>query len=386
MNLNIAKLLVAVMVLALAACSSNEQAAAPEQGPAEVDVMILGQSDVTLTTELPGRTRALRTAEIRPQVNGIVLKRLFQEGAEIKAGDQLYQIDDALYKTAYATAQAQMAQATANVTVARAREQRLKGLLGSKSISQQDYDEALGSFLQAEAARKAAEASIETARINLQYTRVLAPIDGRIGKSAVTEGALVTAGQAQPLAVIQQYDPIYVDVSQPVAELLDIRRQILQGNLQADAEMRVLLQLSDGSRFEHEGLLEFSEVDVNESTGTVIMRARFPNPDNLLLPGMFVRAQITEAQRPGSVLIPQRAVTRDRSGGAITMVVNDEGVVEQRQLQTGRAVGDQWLVLDGIEAGEQVIVSGLQRVRPGAVVKAVRVGDSPPVSAAVGGR
>lgn len=361
------------LVLALAllsACDSAQQNTMPT-GPAEVEVVTLAESDVTLTTELPGRTTAFRKAEIRPQVNGIIVKRLFQEGAEITAGEQLYQIDDASYKAAHATAQARLAEARAQLAAARARESRYKNLLAQKAISQQDYDDAQASFLQAEAAVKAAEAAVETAEISVEYSRVLAPISGRIGKSSVTEGALVTAGQPQPLAVIQQLDPIYIDVSQSVDQLLNIRRQILQGDLVSDAHPVVRLILDDGSVYSHEGKLEFSEVDVNESTGTVVSRALFPNPDHLLLPGMFVRAEIVEGTRPDSVLVPQRAVTHDRQGRATTLVVNGDNVVETRELATGRAVGDQWLVLSGLQAGEEVIVAGHQKVQPGVAVTTV---------------
>lgn len=373
------RLLVAasLALLILSGCDS-EQEAAMQQGPQQVEVATLARADVTLTTQLPGRTIALRTAEIRPQVNGIIVNRLFREGAEIDAGEQLYQIDDAPYKAALATAQAQLAQANANLAAAEARESRYRNLLSSKSISQQDYDDARASFLQAQAAMASANAAIETAAINLEYTRVLAPISGRIGKSTITEGALVTAGQPQALAVIQQFDPIYVDVSQSVNQLLDIRRQMLQGNLLNDPDTHVQLALDDGSVYEHQGTLEFSEVDVNESTGTVVLRALFPNPDHLLLPGMYVRAEIVEGRRPDSILIPQRAVTHDRQGRATTMVVNDEGVVERRVLQTGRSLGNDWLVLSGVEEGERVVVSGLQWIQPGAQVDAVPVAEAQP--------
>lgn len=363
-------LVLALAVALLSACDSEQQNNM-QAGPAEVEVVALGESDVTLTTELPGRTTAFRKAEIRPQVNGIIVKRLFQEGAQITAGEQLYQIDDASYKAAYATARAQLAEARAQLAATRARETRYKNLLAQKAVSRQDYDDAQASFLQAEAAVKAAEAAVETAEISVEYSRVLAPISGRIGKSSVTEGALVTAGQSQSLAVIQQLDPIYIDVSQSVDQLLSIRRQIMQGDLVSDAHPAVRLILDDGSVYEHEGRLEFSEVDVNESTGTVVSRALFPNPDHLLLPGMFVRAEIVEGVRPNSVLVPQRAVTHDRQGQATTLVVNDDDVVEARKLATGRAVGDHWLVLSGLQAGEEVIVAGHQKVQPGVAVTTV---------------
>ncbi len=364
-------LVLMVVAAAMLSACGPEQQNNTQPPPAEVAVVTLSKSDVTLTTDLPGRATALRKAEIRPQVNGIIVKRLFQEGTEISAGEQLYQIDDATYKAAYATAQAQLAEAKAQLASTRAREERYQGLLARKAVSQQDYDDVHASFLQAEAALQAAKAAVRTAKINVEYTKVLAPISGRIGKSSVTEGALVTAGQAEPLAVIQQLDPIYVDVSQPVDRLLSLRRQAMQGDLITDARPTVRVILDDGSVYEHRGTLEFSEVDVNESTGTVVSRAIFPNPDHLLLPGMFVRAEIVEGTRPNAVLIPQRAVTHDRRGRAIALVVNDENVVEVQELVTGRAVGDQWLVLSGLEAGDEVIVAGHQKVRPGVTVTTV---------------
>lgn len=374
-NAQLRLLSIAVVSIGLWGCEAEQQNARQPE-PTEVEVVTLQEREVALTTQLSGRTTALRTAEIRPQVNGIIVKRLFREGAEIEAGAQLYQIDDAPYRAAYSTAQAQVAQAKATLVAARAREKRYKDLLGNGAVSQQDYDDALANFLQAEAAQISADAAIETARINLQYTKVLAPISGRIGKSAVTEGALVTAGQPQAMAVIQQLDPMYVDVSQSVGQMLNIRRQILQGSLSNDAQERVQLTFDDGTAYEHPGTLEFAEVAVNESTGTVVLRALFPNPDQLLLPGMFVHAEIIEGRRANSLLIPQRAVTHDRQGRATTLVVTDANTVELRTLQTLRAVDDQWLVSEGVEAGEEVIVAGLQKVRPGAAVTTVSAAAS----------
>ena len=356
----------AVVMTALAACSSEEGAAPPAAGPVEVGVVTLEAKDVALTTELPGRTTAFRKSEIRPQVTGIIVKRLFEEGSEITEGQQLYQIDDARYKAAYATAQAGLEEAKANLDVARAREQRYKDLVAARAVSQQDYDDALASFRQAEAAIAGAEAAIETARINLEYTQVRAPISGRIGKSSVTEGALVAAGQPQALAVIQQLDPIYVDMSQSVEEINEIRREVAQGNLVRDDAPPVYLP-----GVELSGVLEFAEVEVNESTGTVTMRARFTNSDNLLLPGMFVRAILEEGTRVNALLVPQRGITHNRQGQPTAMIVNHQGEAELRVLTVGRAMGNDWLVLSGLQSGDQVIVEGLQKVQPGAPVKAV---------------
>lgn len=365
------KAVVALGILMLSACDSKTAPNAAAQAPVEVGVITLETSNVPLKAELPGRTSAYRKAEVRPQVSGIIQKRLFDEGAEIKAGTPLYQIDPATYEAALSSAKAELQRAQANAEAAIARETRYKNLVKVKSISQQDYDDALATSSQAKAAIAAAQAAVATAQINLKYTRVLAPIDGVIGKSSVTEGALVNAGQADVLANILQLDPIYVDVSQSAEELLQVRRQMQSGAVSASESAKVRLVLSDGSVYEHEGQLQFAEVGVNESTGTVSLRAQFPNPDRLLLPGMFVRTQIEEGVRTNALLAPQRGVSRDRTGSATAMVVNAEGVAEVRQISVGRAVGDQWLVLDGLKLGDQVIVEGLQKVRPGAPVKAI---------------
>ncbi|MGB3609401.1 MAG: efflux RND transporter periplasmic adaptor subunit [Cellvibrio sp.] len=361
-----------VLSLFLSACGSKESGgAAAGQGPVEVGVVTITTADAPLTAELPGRTTAYRRAEVRPQVTGIIQKRLFEEGAEIKAGTQLYQIDEATYRAAHATAKAELARAEANLLAAEAREKRYKELVSAKAISQQDYDDALANLGQARASVAAGKAAVETATINLKYTKVMAPISGVIGKSSVTEGALVTAGQADVLAIIQQLDPIYVDVSQSVDQLLALRRQMIKGNVAGIEKAKVRLVLENGSVYEHEGVLQFSEVGVNETTGTVTLRALFPNPDRLLLPGMFVRTELQEGLRTNAILVSQRGVTRDRSGKATALVVNKDGTVEQRQIVTSRTLGDQWLVEDGLAVGDQVIVEGLQKVRPGMPVKAV---------------
>lgn len=364
------------MGLALSACDTKTLPPAASPGLVEVGVVTLRASDVPLQVELPGRTSAYRKAEVRPQVSGIIQKRLFVEGAEIKAGTPLYQIDPATYQAALSSAQAELARADANLAAATAKETRYKNLNSMKAISQQDYDEALANFGQTKANVAAAKAAVETAQINLKYTKVLAPIDGVISKSSVTEGALVSAGQADVLASILQLDPIYVDVSQSAEELLQLRREMLKGDVAKTESAKVRLLLDDGSVYEHEGSLQFAEVGVNESTGTVVLRAQFPNPDRLLLPGMFVRTQLDEGVRTNSLLAPQRGITRDRTGNATAMVINKEGIVELRQLKTGRAVGDQWLVLEGLAVGDQVIVEGLQKVKPGAAAKAVAITSS----------
>ena len=355
----------------LTACGSKNSGAPAAPPPVEVGVIKVAAVTAPIQSELPGRTTAYRIAEVRPQVTGIVDKRLFTEGAEIKAGTQLYQIDAATYQAAYSTAEAELARADANFATAKARENRYKNLLTTKAISQQDYDDAFAALGQAKANLAAGKASVETANINLKYTKVLAPISGVIGKSSVTEGALVSAGQAQVLATIQQLDPIYVDVSQSVDELLNLRRQLKSGKIAAEKTVKVKLILNDGSTYNQEGTLQFSGVGVSESTGTVVLRALFPNPDRLLLPGMFVRTQLQEGTHANAILVPQQGVTRDRSGNATALIVNTENKVEVRQIKTSRAVGDKWLVEEGLAVGDQLIVEGVQKVKPGSMAKAV---------------
>jgi membrane fusion protein (multidrug efflux system) len=361
----------AIATSLLVACGDKAPAGAAEVPPVEVGVVRVSAASTTVESDLPGRTSAYRKAEVRPQVSGIIQKRLFTEGAEVKAGTQLYQIDPATYEAAYSTAQAQLASAEANFSAAKARNARVQNLSSSKVISQQDADDSVAAFAQAQAGLEIAKAAVETAGINLKYTKVVAPISGVIGKSSVTEGALVSAGQTQVLTTIQQLDPIYVDVSQSADELLKLRRQIMSGKVSAPGEAKVSLVLNDGSRYEHEGRLQFAEVGVSESTGTVVLRALFPNPNKLLLPGMFVRTELQEGVHANAILVPQQGITRDRSGGATALVVTKDNKVEVRSIKTSRAVGDKWLVDEGLAVGEQVIVEGLQKVKPGAAVKAV---------------
>ena len=362
---------VSLLGLLLTACDGKSSGAKPAGGPIEVGVVEVTRSDVPLEAELPGRTSAYRKAEVRPQVSGIIQKRLFSEGSQIKAGTALYQIDPATFEAALASAMAELARAEANLAATVARESRYKELVAIKAISQQDYDDAMATLGQAKAGVQLAKAGVTTAKINLDYTKVLAPIDGVIGKSNVTEGALVNAGQADVLAEIQQLDPIYVDVSQSAEQLLQLRRQMTEGSVKAIDSAKVHLVLGDGTSYGHSGQLQFVEVGVNESTGTVILRAQFPNPDRLLLPGMFVRTTLEEGVRTNAILVSQRGVTRDRSGNATAMLVNNQGVVEMRSITVARTVGDQWLVLNGLEVGDKVIVEGLQKVKPGASAKAV---------------
>jgi membrane fusion protein (multidrug efflux system) len=353
--------LVSALVLALSLAGCGQKDDAPQQGgeaPApKVGVVTLESQPFALTTELPGRTAAYRVAEVRPQVNGIIQKRLFKEGSEVKAGQQLYQIDDSTY-------QATLSSAKATLASAQSLSQRYKQLVSDRAVSQQQYDEAQASYLQA-------KADLEQAQINVRYTKVMAPIAGRIGRSAVTEGALVSSGQTTAMATIQQLDPIYVDVSQSVTDLLALRRDLDAGRLKraGDNSAKVKLMLADGSAYGPEGTLEFSEVSVDEGTGSVILRAVFPNPDRLLMPGMFVRAELQAGVRQEALLVPQQGITRDQKGQATALVVNADDEVEMRQVKTDRAVGNRWLVSEGLKPGDRLITEGLQYVQPGVKVE-----------------
>jgi membrane fusion protein (multidrug efflux system) len=349
--------------LLLAGCrGGDKQAGPPAGGPPEVEVVTLAPESVALSEELPGRTTAYRIAEVRPQVSGIILKRHFEEGSEVKAGQLLYKIDPAVYQAAYDSARAALARAEASENSARLKAERYRKLVDRKAVSDQDQ-------VETEAAWKQAQAEIAAA-----------PISGRIGKSQVTEGALVTAQQATALATIQQLDPMYIDVSQSSVELLRLKKEVASGQLQVDAEgkARVSVLLEDGSAYAHPGELEFADVTVTVSTGTVTLRVLAPNPDNELLPGMFVRARLERGQRPDAILAPQVAITRDIKGIAQALVVNKESVVELRRLVTGQMIGESMVIESGLQAGDRVIVAGLQKVRPGVPVKAVEARPAAP--------
>lgn len=352
---------IAVAMLSLTGC--QESSAPQTQQTPQVGVVTLEAKPFALTSEVPGRTSAYRIAEVRPQVNGIIQKRLFTEGSEVKAGQQLYQIDPATYQATFKSAQATQLSAKSLAD-------RYKLLVADKAVSQQAYDEARAAGLQADAA-------LEQARIDLRYTKVMAPISGRIGRSAVTEGALVSNGQANAMATIQQLDPIYVDVTQSSKELLRLRRDLAEGRLQkaSDSAAKVALKLEDGSRYAHEGTLEFSEVAVDESTGSVTLRAMFPNPDHLLLPGMFVHAELLSGVKQNAILAPQQGVTRNQRGEPTAMVVGADNKVELRVLKADRTAGSAWLVEEGLNEGDRLITEGLQFVQPGAEVKAVPAGN-----------
>ncbi len=355
--------------LALTGCDENKSQAAGQQQAPEVGVVTLKSEPLKVTTELPGRTSSFRVAEVRPQVSGIILKRNFVEGSDIKAGESLYQIDPATYQAAYDSAKGDLAQAEANAQIAALTVKRYKPLLGTKYISQQDYDQAIATQSQTAAAVQAAKANVETARINLAYTKVTSPISGRIGKSSVTEGALVQSAQTTALATVQQLDPIYVDVTQSSDEFLRLRQELESGKLkQTDGKASVTLLTQDGGAYAETGTLEFSDVTVDETTGSITLRAVFPNPNQRLLPGMFVRARLDEGTNPNALLVPQQAVTRTPTGDATAMVVGADNKVELRTLKADQAIGDKWLVSDGLKDGDKVIVTGIQRAKPGAQV------------------
>jgi membrane fusion protein (multidrug efflux system) len=364
--------------LLLGGCNRQQQSASPPVP--EVATVTIQSQQLVLTTELPGRTSPHRVAEIRPQVNGIIQKRLFTEGADVKVGDVLYQIDPAPFQAALDSARAALAKSRANLTLTRLKFDRYKGLLAEKAVSQQDYDDKEAALKQAEADIEYCKAAVETARINLDYTRVTCPISGRIGKSNVTDGALVTAYQALALATIQQLDPIYVDVPQSTTELLRLRRRLAEGRFNQDGtnQNKVKLNLADGAAYPQEGTLQFRDVTVDPTTGSVILRVVVPNPEGVLLPGMFVRAVVEEGTAEQAILVPQQGVSRTPKGDPFALVVSNDGTVEQRMLGLGRAIGDKWLVSSGLSAGERVIVEGTLNVRPGSTVKAVSLkSDSP---------
>ncbi|MBX5463471.1 MAG: efflux RND transporter periplasmic adaptor subunit [Steroidobacteraceae bacterium] len=359
-------------VLVLAGCGRAQPSAGAPPAP-EVAVITLVPRTVSITDELPGRTTAYRVAEVRPQVSGIVQKRLFSEGGEVKAGEQLLQIDPATYRAALSSAQAALKRAEARLVSAKLLEERYAPLIEANAVSKQDYDDAVAARAQAEADVAAARAQVEAAEINLAYTKVLSPISGRIGRALVTEGALVTKEQTQPLALIQQLDPIYVDITQSSTEMLRLQRQLADGVLQRDAanQAEVSLTLEDGTVYPEKGKLQFSEVSVDPSTGAVVLRAIFPNPRRELLPGMFVRAQLTQGVRHDALLVPQRGVTRNQKGEATVMVVGDDNKVVERVVRADRVIGGDWLITEGLAPQERVVVDGLQKIRPGVEVRAV---------------
>ena len=372
--------------LALTGCDEKQAQQGAQQVP-EVGVVTLKSEPLQIKTELPGRTSAYRIAEVRPQVSGIILKRNFTEGGDVKAGESLYQIDPATYQANYESAKGDLAKAQAAAKIAQLTVSRYQKLIGTQYISQQEFDSAQADAQQANAAVTAAKAAVETARINLAYTKVTSPISGRIGKSSVTEGALVQSGQTNALATVQQLDPIYVDVTQSSNDFLRLKQELENGTLkQENGKAKVELVTSDGIKFPQAGSLEFSDVTVDQTTGSITLRAIFPNPNHTLLPGMFVRASLEEGTNPTALMVPQQGVTRTPRGDASAMVIGAEDKVEVRQITATQAIGDKWLVTDGLKDGDRVIITGLQKVRPGAQVKAQEVTSDNQQQASAGGQ
>ncbi|UCV04107.1 efflux RND transporter periplasmic adaptor subunit [Dechloromonas denitrificans] len=370
----------AVMLSGCGRQAASEAAATPP----EVGVIDIQAQALTLTTELSGRTSAYLVSEVRPQVGGIIQKRQFVEGAEVKAGQPLYQIDPASYQATYDSARASLAKAEASLVSTRNKASRYEELVAIKAVSQQDNDDSQAALKQAQADVAAAKAAVETARINLDYTRVASPISGRIGRSSVTPGALVTASQASALSTVQQLDPIYVDVTQSSAELLRLKRDLASGQLKPAGanQAAVKLLLEDGSAYPLPGKLQFSDVTVDQNTGTIMLRAVFPNPKGDLLPGMYVRAVLEEGDEAQAILAPQQGVTRDTKGNPTTLVVGADNKVELRVLKTRRVVGDKWLVSEGLKAGDKLIVDGLQKIAPGMAVHPVSADKAVPAAPA----
>ena len=359
-------LLACASALALGGCGEQSP---PAPSPPSVGIVELTVQNAPLMTELPGRIAALETAEVRPQINGIIRRRLFAEGAQVRAGQMLYEIEDAPYRAALGQAQGALARAQASIRATALQAQRYRDLVGINAVSRQEADNAAASAQQARADVAAQQAAVQAARVNQDFTRIRAPISGRIGRSLFTPGALVQAGQADPLATIQRTDIVYVDVTQSAAQIIDLKQAMKAGGVGVAAGARVQLLLPNGSTYPIEGRLQFSEVTVDPSSGAVTLRATFANPDGLLLPGMYVRARLVEGERSQVVLAPQQGISRDARGRATAMVVGTNNKAELRQVETDRAVGDKWIVTKGLKAGDRLIVEGLVNLRPGTVVK-----------------
>lgn len=362
-----------IAALALCGCGGEAQQA-PEGPPPEVGVQVVETKPARLSVTLPGRIAAWKVAQVRPQISGLVVERLFEEGDDVSQGQPLYRIDSAPYQAAHDSAAAALARAEALAISAANRAERLAELVKTRAVSKQDYDDAVATAAQTRADIAAARAARDSAKVDLDRTTITAPIGGRIGRTLVTDGALVTAGQTQELAVIHALDPIYVDVTQSSAEILRLKRLRDAGELQTrDDTLSVTLTLEDGGVYKHKGRLELTEVSVDPSSGAVTLRAVFPNPDGLLLPGMFVRAEIIEGVREDAILVPQQAITRNRQGEGVAYVVSAEGKVEERIVRTERAIGDRWIVAAGLKPGERIVVEGFQRFRPGDEVSPVEI-------------
>ncbi|MBN2971812.1 efflux RND transporter periplasmic adaptor subunit [Roseomonas aeriglobus] len=381
MHIHPSRAIAAALILTLGACGSGDKAETSKGGaakggrggPAQVGYVIARPTAVPLPTELAARTAAFETSEVRPQVTGLVRRRLFTEGALVRAGQTLYQIDPRLYQASANQARANVAAAAATAEAARIRAERYRPLAEMEAVSKQDYTDAIATQRQASAQVAQNRAALETAQVNLAFTRVPAPITGRIGRSLATVGALVTNNQADPMAVIQRLDPMFVDIQQSAAEMLALRRSLARGDVMP-ASAQVRLKLEDGSDYGFTGTVQFTEVTVDQATGTVTLRARFPNPNGLLLPGMFVRAQFNQAIEPNAFLVPQQAVSRDAKGTATIYVVGDNNKAVQRQVTAVRTQGAYWVVTGGVNAGDKIITQGLGRLKPGADIRPVPAG------------
>jgi membrane fusion protein (multidrug efflux system) len=366
-----------ITATALVAGCSKTTTEAPQAQVAEVGVYKVAPQALQITTELPGRTAAFQVAEVRPQVNGLIQKRLFVEGTDVKAGTALYQIDPAIYQASVNSAKAALAKAKANLMTSGPKVSRYKELVAIEGVSRQDYEDAVASDAQSKADVESAAAALEEAQINLKYTHVYAPISGRISRSAVTPGALVTANQTDPLTTVQQLDPIYVDITQSSEDLLRLKREMESGSLKQSGQANVSLVLADGTKYAQAGKLQFSGVSVDTATGNVVLRALFPNPKHDLLPGMFVRAVVEAGVNEQAIAVPQQGVTRNQKGEATALVLNAQGKVEQRVLVTSGTQGDKWLIKSGLAAGDLVIVEGVQKVKPGAPAKVAAAAPAP---------
>jgi membrane fusion protein, multidrug efflux system len=369
--MNSMKKIAPALVLILSACGGGQEQQKPA-GPPEVGVVTVREQAVSLANELPGRTSAYESSDVRPQVNGLIQARLFAEGDQVRAGQPLYRIDPAPYQAAVANAQAALNRSRAAIASSEALARRYGELVKINAISRQDYENAVTSAQQARADVSAQQALLRTAQIDLARTTIRAPISGRIGRSTYTVGALVSASQTDALTTIQRLDPIYVDIQQSSADVLRLRQQILSGKLASDGRnVSVKLKLEDGSTYPQPGVLKFTDVTVDPTTGSQVIRAQFPNPQGLLLPGMYVRAEFAQATQTNGLLVPQVAVSRDEKGNPTILVVGGQNKLEQRKITAPRTVGDSWLVTGGLKAGEKVVVDGAQMLRPGMPVKPV---------------
>ena len=366
---------VMAMALVLAACGASK--APPSKPTPEAGFIVVKTQSVEIPTELAGRTAAFETSEVRPQVSGVIRARLFQEGALVRQGQTLYQIDPSVYQVTAAQASANLASAQASHEAAAAKAARYRPLAQMQAISQQDYTDAAAVSRQTAAAIAQNRATVEAARINLRFTRVPAPISGRIGRSLVTTGGLVTASQAGALTTIQRLDPMFVDIQQSSSALLELRQRIGGGQGKIPGAAQVSLMLEDGSRYAYTGTLQFAEAMVDQNTGTVTLRARFPNPQGLLLPGMYVRTRVVQSQMPNGILVPQTAIARDPQGNGTVFLVGPGNKAIKRTVAADKTIGDQWLVTAGLAAGDKVITEGLGKIRPNAKIVPVPAGSKP---------